>query len=353
MSVTKTVYVLNKANDNYDDASSIVIGVYASRQEAIEAMDDHASYTLERYPHYILENPPQTHNFEYLYDFTKEDYENIFIFQSDYYYHDSNMLHINNPWTIKVNYTRYMHNCDGKNVQEFVNSYFGNDKEVSCTDIFDNYYSIYCMSTSFNIYFRSLVKYHEYVIGILTKLYNILDSENSKPGSENYENSELYKLIQAITNEDFEKIGISFDGIFPHVEDDDVYYIETREFTDNNVVNNSINYENNVNNASKTVYVLNKSIDNYDDYSSILIGVYSSKEKAIKKMHEDAKNVMDKNPDYELKNPDLDHEFEYLFNINTDNYDYENIFIYVSKNNASCKVENNDVYIIEETELDE
>ena len=63
MSVTKTVYVLNKANDNYDDASSIVIGVYASRQEAIEAMDDHASYTLERYPHYILENPPQTHNF--------------------------------------------------------------------------------------------------------------------------------------------------------------------------------------------------------------------------------------------------------------------------------------------------
>jgi hypothetical protein len=224
-----------------------------------------------------------------------------------------------------------MHNCDGKNVQEFVNSYFHVNKELYCTDIFDNYYCIYCMSTSFNIYFRSLVEDPEYVIGILTKLYNMLDPENSKTGSENYENSELYTLIQAITNEDFEKIGISFDGIFPRVEHDDVYYIETREFTDNNVINNSINDVNDVNNSSKTVYVLNKSIDNYDDYSSILIGVYLSREKAIKKMHEDAKNVMDKNPDYELKNPDLDHEFEYLFNINTDNYDYENIFIFQYK----------------------
>ena len=229
----KTFYVLEKTNDNYDDYSSVILGIFSSREKAIEKMYKCAKYTMDRHPEYTFKNPDLKHNFENLHGITPKyyDYNNIFIYIcEDYYYHTGEKIYEYNPWKITINYSKYKHNCGNKNVKEFIKDYFGYDINLFQGHNFEDYYGIYLLSDAFKICFKSLVEKPEYVIGVLTKLFNVLDPEGSNPTSENYEKSELYTLIQAITTKNFNFIKIPSCNISPgRVGDDDVYIIKKFE----------------------------------------------------------------------------------------------------------------------------
>lgn len=232
--LNKTFYVLEKANDNYDDYSSVILGIFSSREKAIEKMYKNAKYTMDMHPEYTLKNPDLKHNFEHLHNITPTyyDYNNIFIYIcEDYYYHTHEKLYEYNPWSITIDYSKYKHNCGNKNVREFIKNYFGYDIQYLYQGHnFEDYYGIYRKDDTFDICFKSLVEKPEYVIGVLTKLFNVLDPEGSNPTSENYEKSELYTLIKAITTKKFKKIGIHSCNIRPgRVGDDDVYIIKKFE----------------------------------------------------------------------------------------------------------------------------
>lgn len=197
----QSIYLLIRLNDYRKDTYTNIIGTYATREEAIEEMNEN-SKILEK-PELELRNPIKC-DFEYVdipkYKNKSISYSNIYKYYRKNKYPTYQGPILNSNWIMSFNL-----NTDKSDVCEKLNQAFGinllaDQKKPSYSG--DNF-GIKIDTYSAKLYFRSMIDDKEYVKSIATKFYTALDPKDSDPTSKNFDSGYLSSWIKSIDEEDF------------------------------------------------------------------------------------------------------------------------------------------------------
>ncbi len=204
-------------NDYRKETYTNIIGTYATREEAIEEMNE-KSKILEK-PELELRNPIKC-DFEYVnipkYKNKSISYSNIYKYyrKNKYPTHTGPLALLDkncssnfyqgpifkSDWIMSCNlYTNKSDACEKLNQAFGINLSSDQPNPSYSGDKFGiriNEYTAY-------LYFRSMIDDKEYVKSIATKFYTALDPEDSDPTSENFDRGYLGSWIKSIDDEDF------------------------------------------------------------------------------------------------------------------------------------------------------
>jgi len=194
-------YLLMELIDYRKETCTSIIGIYTTREDAIEKMNDCSKISEEL--NLELRNPIE-YDFEYI---GMPKYKNKSISYSDIYKYykknkypthtgailDSNWIMSCNIFTNKSDICKKLNQVLGINLSpDLPNSSYSGDK-----------FGIKIDRYNVNLYFRSMIEDKEYVKEIATKFYTVLDPEDSDPTSKNFNNGYLGSWIESIDNGNF------------------------------------------------------------------------------------------------------------------------------------------------------